>query len=135
MAAREPMSLARRMLIVVAGLSIGIMLVGGWPKSDPSGRSEAAADQPRKPGEGDVATMAKGTCRIAVPQALNDPGSVEFEPSDTWTVKLGTDHRHVVHMGLRAKNAFNATIYAEFDCLVEDRGTEWEAISAVQTTP
>lgn len=121
---------AKGLFFVAVAVVVGITLANGLPGS---GASEPTA--PRKPGEGDVAGMAKGTCRVAVPRVMNDPDSIDFDPMDSWTVDLGEDHRHLVRLGLRAKNAFNATIYARFDCLVEDRGEEWEAISAVQAAP
>lgn len=102
----------------VLGAAFGIALVEGASEV----KQSAPLAVERKAGEGNVSMLARGVCRAAVPLALNDPDSVEFLPSSTWTVTLGADHRHVVRLGLRAKNVFNATIPAEFDCYVEDRG-------------
>lgn len=129
--ARKRMGWRKALLIIVAGGAIGIMLAEGPPGGGASSK-DVAAKVPRKPGEGDVEMLAKGICKIAVPGAMNDPDSVEFLPSDTWTVTLGADHQHVVRLGLRAKNAFNATILVEVDCWVEDRGEEIEALRVVQ---
>lgn len=115
--------------VIVAGFWVASQLDGG------GGGAPPVASVARSPGEGDIAQSAKALCRIAVPEAMNDPDSVEFVDQENWLVTIGEDHRHVVRMRLRAKNAFNATILVEMDCLVEDRGTEWEAISVTQVSP
>jgi hypothetical protein len=119
-------------------IGVAVIVAGFWVASrfdGVSGDALPVATVPRQPGEGDIAQSAKALCRIAVPQAMNDPGSVEFVNEGQWPVTIGEDHRHVVRMTLRAKNAFNALILVEMDCLVEDRGTEWEAIRVTQVSP
>jgi hypothetical protein len=119
-------------------VGVAVIVTGFWVASrlgGPSGDALPVATVPRQPGEGDIAQSAKALCRIAVPQAMNDPDSVEFINEGQWVVTIGDDHRHLVRMRLRAKNAFNATIVVEVDCLVEDRGTEWEALTVTQVSP
>jgi hypothetical protein len=119
-------------------IGVAVIVTGFWIASRFDGVPDGApavAAVPRKPGEGDIAQSAKTLCRRAVPQAMNDPDSVEFVEPERWGVTIGADHRHVVHMRLRAKNAFNATMLFEMDCLVEDRGTEWEALTVTQVSP
>jgi hypothetical protein len=126
-------SSSRRFWLAILLGSLAVWLLFG-PK-DRDAKTAHDAEAPRVKGEGDVALSAKGACRIAIPQVMNDPDSVDFEPSDTWAVTLGEDHKHVVRVGLRARNAFNALMYAEFDCYVEDRGEDWIVDSVVQVTP
>ncbi len=119
-------------------IGVAAIVTGLWVASrfdGASGGAPSVAVTPRKPGEGDIAQSAKALCRRAVPQAMNDPDSVEFVDPSQWPVTIGKDHRHVVRMRLRAKNAFNATILVEMDCLVEDRGVEWEALKVTQVSP
>jgi hypothetical protein len=125
----------KALAVLVVGGAVGIAIAEGPLGTEGSATKGAGPKVPRKPGEGDVAMLARSICRIAVPQAMNDPDSVEFLPDDTWTVTLGADHRHVVRLALRAKNAFNATVLGEFDCFVEDRGEELEALRVVAIEP
>ena len=132
---RKPMGWRKASVMILLGGALGIALAEGPPGSDKSAAEPEVVEPPRLPGEGDVAEMAKTICRIAVPTVMNDPGSVEFVPRDQWVVTLGEDHKHVVRLALRAKNAFNATVYGEFDCFVEDRGEDVEALRVVQVSP
>ena len=119
-------------------VGVAVIVTGFWAASrlgGPSGDVLPVAAVPRQPGEGDIAQGAKALCRRAVPSAMNDPASVEFLDEGQWVVTIGDDHRHLVRMRLRAKNVFNAKIVVEVDCLVEDRGTEWEALTVTQVSP
>jgi hypothetical protein len=111
---------------VVWSLILGSLLI--W-SIEASKAKKATPEVPRKVGEGDPALSAKGMCRYSVPQVMNDPSSVELEPSDTWVAEDAGDGLWRVTLGLRARNAFNALTYGTFVCTVRDEGENWRLVS------
>lgn len=77
---------------------------------------------------------ARGLCMLQVKDQLHNPSSAEFEHSnsafvtqdgDTWTVQRP----------VRAKNAFNATIRAVWECKYKLIGEDFKTISIKQISP
>lgn len=60
------------------------------------------------------------SCKKAIIDIINDPDSVKFEEDKELAVKNGKRKGSWgVHIPLRAKNSFNATIKSAFICRVE----------------
>lgn len=94
---------------------------------------EAAAAEAAKPLPPDQ--LAKTACKEFVKKSLNDPGSAEFGDNDTWSSVDRGEGVYRVVLSLRAKNAFNALMYAEFRCDVSLKDDGWRLIALDQTTP
>lgn len=75
---------------------------------------------------------AKGACRIAIKDALNDPYSAKFDPSDAWTIREEPDGVLLVRPRLRAKNGFGAYAYSAMDCRVREEGENIRVIGIKQ---
>lgn len=77
---------------------------------------------------------ASGLCMLQVKQQLNDPGSAEFEHSSSTIVSQNGD-TWTVQRPVRAKNAFNATIRAVWECKYKLIGEDFKTISIKQVSP
>lgn len=75
------------------------------------------------------------TCGASVRETLNDPDSAKFDYDHVRaTPKIqGEDATWIVMLPVRAKNGFNATIFALFACEVRSVSkNEWETIKMVR---
>jgi predicted nucleic acid-binding Zn-ribbon protein len=70
-----------------------------------------------------------GACMELVKRNLNDPGSADFDEVKTWHVSRRKDGAFIVTLGLRAKNAFNATIHTQFGCVVKKKNGQWQGLN------
>jgi hypothetical protein len=75
--------------------------------------------------EADLLQGGRGACREAVRQSLNDPGSAEWEPSDTWLAYTTSNDTVHIEPRLRAKNGFGALVYGEYVCEATLSGGQW----------
>ena len=91
--------------------------------------------EPKPDPELEVLGSAAYACKHWVAKSLNDPDSAEFVDESGWFRKRlsETDFQVIVH--LRAKNAFNATMYGEIDCRVRLVDGNWQLASITQKTP
>lgn len=95
-------------------LALGVTLAGAYA---------CVMSPPATSSRPDPEASARGACRLAAPDAMNDPGSVEFDPSDTWSVMQTTPSEWQVTLGLRATNAFGALVWGLFVCTVRKSGS------------
>lgn len=77
-------------------------------------------------------SSAIGACRNFIEQSLHDPDSAEFSPSNEAGVEKHTGGVWVVLRSVRAKNAFNATRMAVFECRMQESGDSWIPLSVKQ---
>lgn len=80
------------------------------------------------PSPADPSASARGACILFIKRKLHDPGSAEFEHSETARVSQNGS-QWTVQRAVRAKNAFNATRKSVFECVMRDEGDSWTAIS------
>lgn len=87
--------------------------------------------------EADTVTAARGACRAAILQVLNDPDSAEFvgQSTESYAEKM-PDGTWTVQRTVRAKNAFNAYRLAVFECRLANSGDgTWRGLSVKQIDP
>jgi len=95
------------------------------PAPSASPAMEAAAPPvPKKMTEEEKEDAAIGACEFFVQHSLNDPGSADFDHSSTFSVKNVKGVYHVT-LGLRARNAYNALVWGQYDCEVIQAGDSW----------
>ena len=83
----------------------------------------------------DLKLSARGACRIALENSLNDPGSAEWEPGYTWLVVVtGPDLVHVEPV-LRAKNGFGALMKIRVMCDARLIDEQWHIERLEQVDP
>lgn len=77
------------------------------------------------PTEAERTDGAKSACMWFVQHSLNDPSSADFDGSDSFSVKKTKDGVYHVRLGVRARNAFNALVWGQYDCEVLPAGDSW----------
>lgn len=90
-------------------------------------KAEAAARQAKEK----EMDSARFVCQEFVRRSLHDPSSAEFGSRHEYRTKLQAGVYHV-QVEVRAKNAFNATRLAVFDCKTRLRGSDWTMVSLAQ---
>jgi len=115
---------------ISAGLIFAVIAIGASDDQKPN----AVAKPPIDP-ELQVLGNAAYACKQWVTESLNDPDSAEFVDEDSWFRKRLSDTDFQVIVQLRAKNAFNATMYAEMDCRLKLLDGNWQLESIKQKTP
>ena len=86
----------------------------------------------KKPADNTEATL-RGLCMMHIKQSLHDPSSAEFEHSTSTSVIKNGD-TWIVLRPVRAKNAFNATRRAIFECRYTQSGSSYKLIGLNQLT-
>lgn len=127
--------------VVLAGFVMLVALFGkeGDPSKVPvtGAPPERAAVEPaateKTPAE--LRNTARFACETFTRPRLNDPDSAEFEPHRTFPIEERPDKVYDVVVQLRARNAFNALMYGEFDCTVALRPEGWVLLSLEQREP
>lgn len=79
----------------------------------------------------DNTIAARGACMLFIKQSLHDPDSAQFDSSDTAYVS-SVGNVWTVQRGVRAKNAFNATRRAVYECKMREEGENWVPLSVRQ---
>lgn len=74
---------------------------------------------------------ARFVCEEFVRRSLHDPKSAEFGSRHGYRTRQQADVYHV-QVQVRAKNAFNATRAAVFDCKTRRVGSDWAMVSVAQ---
>jgi hypothetical protein len=100
----------------------------------PGASPEPAAVEPAVPEKtpAELRNTARFACKSFTKPRLNDPDSAEFEPHRTFPIEERPDKVYEVVVQLRARNAFNALMYGEFDCTVALRPEGWVLLSLEQ---
>lgn len=86
---------------------------------------------PRPPEPFDAEATVRGLCMMDIKRSLNDPDSAEFEHSSS-TIASKNGEVWTVQRPVRAKNAFNATRRAVFECRYRQSGEKMTLISVKQ---
>lgn len=77
-------------------------------------------------------TRARHACKRFVELTLHDPSSAEWGRVGSYWGERRKDGSYHIQVTVRAKNAFNATRLATYDCIVRDDGKTWRPISIRQ---
>ncbi len=80
-------------------------------------------------------SSARLACRGFVEATLHDPATAQFEDYETYFAEEGPKGRYRVQVRVRAKNAFNATRQAIFDCDTKPLGKNWLPLRLEQVSP
>ena len=89
---------------------------------------------PKSPAPFDAEATVRGLCMMHIKGSLNDPNSAEFEHSSS-TIASKNGDIWTVQRPVRAKNAFNATRSALFECKYRQAGEVMTLISVKQISP
>lgn len=126
---------AAYLMLGAAGLIVAIGLMVGDPPPAPRPPTAAELATQAAQAEEDKLLSARGACRTALEQTLNDPGSAEWFPGYEWTVTRIDAEVIEVEPRLRAKNAFGALMLSRFWCRVREEGDNWRLIQLDQIEP
>lgn len=121
--------------------AVGAVLgyLNGWgmwaddyvPPAKPAPVDQAAHDAKRR--EEFKRFDAAAVCQTSITDALNDPGSADFDPLHTWRLTENSDTVWTVYPTLRAKNAFGAMIHTGFACQIQLTGEQWSLLALEET--
>lgn len=89
---------------------------------------------PKPPTPFDAEATVRGLCMMDIKGSLNDPDSAEFEHSSS-TIASKNGDVWTVQRPVRAKNAFNATRRAIFECKYRQAGEIMTLLSVKQISP
>ena len=79
--------------------------------------------------------FARKACQAFVSRSLHDPASAQFEDYQTYYAEELPTGGYLVQVKVRAKNAFNATRQAIFDCETKLVEKDWIALRVEQINP
>lgn len=89
---------------------------------------------PKPPAPFDAEATVRGLCMMHIKGSLNDPDSADFEHSSS-TVASKNGDVWTVQRPVRAKNAFNATRRAIFECKYRQAAEIMTLLSVKQISP
>lgn len=102
-----------------------------WQSVTAPDRTPSTPTQAAKTPEDWLAT-AKFYCRELIEKSLHDPKGAEWPRYRDMAAELRKDGTYRVQLTVRAKNAFNATRLATFDCIMRPSGPD--SLSPVSVT-
>lgn len=110
-----------KVIFVSAAIIMAISFIGSFSGYQGQG----------KPAANDKEATLRGLCMLQIKSQLHDPDSAEFEHSSSTMIRRDGD-TWVVTRPVRAKNAYNATRRAYFECRYLEQGSEFKLINIEQ---
>jgi RNA polymerase subunit RPABC4/transcription elongation factor Spt4 len=110
---------------VIGGVFVILIIIGLLNSKDTPAPTPAPFDP---------VNAALGLCRMHIKAQLHDPDSAEFEESKTTQIQKEGDI-WTVQRAVRAKNAFNATRRAEFECQYRLTNENFTLVKVSQVSP